>query len=198
MGSLSPVRTLTRPPGGAIARPAARARGARPPAQRCGGHDGVLMVHGEPGVGKTALLDATIRQEEAELLLDASTLADHRQLGTTWNPLRMIRGLTKLVVQARLTRESPARSSTPPESPSGVPTNRAYAGSPPPATPRIIRLRGQRSATASPRSTPRAACRSQPAAHPAATSREDARTQRSPPQPEPTTRSRGRSIPRQS
>src|SRR4051812_13763201 len=29
-----------------------------------GGHGGVLVVHGEPGVGKTALLDWTVREAE--------------------------------------------------------------------------------------------------------------------------------------
>jgi polyisoprenoid-binding protein YceI len=61
-------------------------------------------------------LEATIGHEEGDLLFDASTLVDRRELGMTWNPLGMIRGLTTLAVHARLTRESPTRSSTPPAS----------------------------------------------------------------------------------
>src|SRR5271154_4488962 len=61
MGSPSDVRVLTRPPGAhlvgrqregeALSRLLNAARG---------GDGGVLVVHGEPGVGKTALLDWTV------------------------------------------------------------------------------------------------------------------------------------------
>jgi polyisoprenoid-binding protein YceI len=48
-------------------------------------------------------LEATIRQEEGDLLLDGSTFVDHRELGMTWNRLGMIGPKTKLVLHARLT-----------------------------------------------------------------------------------------------
>jgi polyisoprenoid-binding protein YceI len=57
-------------------------------------------------------LEATIGHEEGDLIFDVSTLVDRRELGMTWNPLGMIRGLTRLVVHVRLTRELPVRTST--------------------------------------------------------------------------------------
>jgi polyisoprenoid-binding protein YceI len=65
----------------------------------------ILTIHGAlTAAGRTVLieLEGTIRHEEDELLFDAYTLVDHRQLGMTWNALGMIRGLTRLTAHIRL------------------------------------------------------------------------------------------------
>src|ERR1700704_6678 len=60
MGSPSHVRTLTRPPGARLlGREREREALGRLLDAARGGDGGVLVVHGEPGVGKTALLDWT-------------------------------------------------------------------------------------------------------------------------------------------
>jgi polyisoprenoid-binding protein YceI len=46
--------------------------------------------------------DATLRHLDRELEVIASTNVDHRQLGMTWSPLRMIRTPSKLIVTGRL------------------------------------------------------------------------------------------------
>src|ERR1700694_2024240 len=63
MGSRSHVRMLTTPPGGQLLRPQREreALGRLLNAAR-GGDGGVLVVHGEPGVGKTALLEWTVEE----------------------------------------------------------------------------------------------------------------------------------------
>ncbi|SRR5258708_38910479 len=65
----------------------------------------ILTIHGDlTAAGRTIPLEleGTISHEEGELLFDGSTLADHRELGMTWNALGMIRGLTRLTAQMRL------------------------------------------------------------------------------------------------
>jgi hypothetical protein len=47
-------------------------------------------------------LDATLRQLDSELEVQASTAMDHRQLGMTWSPMGMIRTPSKLIVKGRL------------------------------------------------------------------------------------------------
>jgi polyisoprenoid-binding protein YceI len=49
-------------------------------------------------------LDAQTRRLNGELAIEASTNAPHRELGMTWNRLRMIRPQSKLVVKACLIR----------------------------------------------------------------------------------------------
>jgi polyisoprenoid-binding protein YceI len=46
--------------------------------------------------------DAAVRRIGAELAVEATTLADHRQLGMTWSPLGMLRAPAQLAVRARL------------------------------------------------------------------------------------------------
>lgn len=63
MGSPSHVRTLTRPPGAQLlGRQREREVLGRLLRAARGGDGGVLVVHGEPGVGKTALLDWTVQE----------------------------------------------------------------------------------------------------------------------------------------
>ena len=67
MGSPPHVRALTKPPGANCSAGDASARcSAACSTPRAPGDGGVLVVHGEPGVGKTALLDWTV--EEARQL----------------------------------------------------------------------------------------------------------------------------------
>lgn len=47
-------------------------------------------------------LDASVRRIGAELAVEATTPADHRQLGMTWSPLGMLRAPAQLAVRARL------------------------------------------------------------------------------------------------
>src|ERR1700681_3206196 len=63
MGSPSHVRMRTRPPGGQLlGRQREREVLGRLLNAARGGDGGVLVVHGEPGVGKTALLDWTVEE----------------------------------------------------------------------------------------------------------------------------------------
>jgi polyisoprenoid-binding protein YceI len=49
-------------------------------------------------------LDATVREVDGELEIEAVTEADHRQLGMTWSPLGILRAPSKLIVRGRLVR----------------------------------------------------------------------------------------------
>src|SRR4051794_34163725 len=49
-------------------------------------------------------LDATVREINGELEIDATTEADHRELGMTWSPLGLLRAPSKLIVRGRLVR----------------------------------------------------------------------------------------------
>jgi polyisoprenoid-binding protein YceI len=51
-------------------------------------------------------LDATLRPIGDDLEFEAATDADHRQLGMTWNPARMIRPSSELTISARLVRDA--------------------------------------------------------------------------------------------
>ncbi len=53
-------------------------------------------------------LDATIREVDGELELEAIADADHRELGMTWSPLGILRAPSKLLVRGRLVRRQPA------------------------------------------------------------------------------------------
>jgi polyisoprenoid-binding protein YceI len=48
-------------------------------------------------------LDAQFRAVDGELAVEASTRADHRELGMTWSPLKMIRPRSELLVTGYLT-----------------------------------------------------------------------------------------------
>ena len=47
-------------------------------------------------------LTATVREIDGELEIDASTRADHRELGMTWSPLGILRAPSTLIVRGRL------------------------------------------------------------------------------------------------
>ena len=49
-------------------------------------------------------LTATVRELDGELEIDASTHADHRELGMTWSPLGILRAPSTLIVRGRLVR----------------------------------------------------------------------------------------------
>jgi polyisoprenoid-binding protein YceI len=66
-----------------------------------------LQVHGQlEAAGRTIPLelDATVREIDGELEIEAVTDADHRELGMTWSPLGILRAPSKLVVRGRLVR----------------------------------------------------------------------------------------------
>ena len=47
---------------------------------------------------------AMVREIDGELEIDASTLADQRELGMTWTPLGILRAPSTLIVRGRLVR----------------------------------------------------------------------------------------------
>ncbi len=49
-------------------------------------------------------IDARIDQVDGELEIEATTNAPHRALGMTWNPLRIVRRHSRLLVKGRLER----------------------------------------------------------------------------------------------
>jgi polyisoprenoid-binding protein YceI len=49
-------------------------------------------------------LDATVREVDGELEIEAVTETDHRELGMTWSPLGILRAPSKLIVRGRLVR----------------------------------------------------------------------------------------------
>src|SRR4051794_26040301 len=49
-------------------------------------------------------LDATMREIDGELEIEAVTEADHRELDMTWSPLGILRAPSKLIVRGRLVR----------------------------------------------------------------------------------------------
>ena len=66
-----------------------------------------LRVHGQlhaAGRQVPLALDATVREIDGELELEAVTEADHRELGMTWSPLGILRAPGKLIVRGRLVR----------------------------------------------------------------------------------------------
>ena len=56
--------------------------------------------------GRTIALDvdATVREVDGELEIEATASADHRELGMTWSPLGILRAPSKLTVRGRLVR----------------------------------------------------------------------------------------------
>ncbi len=74
--------------------------------------NGTLRVRGElEAAGRKVPLsfEARVRELDAELEVDATTLVDHRLLGMTWSPLRMLRSPSTLHVKVRLTSVAPER-----------------------------------------------------------------------------------------
>jgi polyisoprenoid-binding protein YceI len=66
-----------------------------------------LEVHGIlHAAGKQIPLDvdATVTPDGDQLEIEASALADHRQLGMLWSPLGIMRSPSKLIVRGRLVR----------------------------------------------------------------------------------------------
>src|SRR3954467_10119921 len=49
-------------------------------------------------------LDATVREIDGELEIEAVADVDHRELGMTWSPLGIMRAPSKLIVRGRLVR----------------------------------------------------------------------------------------------
>jgi polyisoprenoid-binding protein YceI len=49
-------------------------------------------------------VDATVKPDGDQLEIEASALADHRQLGMLWSPLGIMRSPSKLIVRGRLVR----------------------------------------------------------------------------------------------
>jgi polyisoprenoid-binding protein YceI len=49
-------------------------------------------------------LEATVREVDGELEIEAVTDADHGELGMTWSPLGILRAPSKLIVRGRLVR----------------------------------------------------------------------------------------------
>jgi polyisoprenoid-binding protein YceI len=54
-------------------------------------------------------VDATVTPVDGEFEIEATALADHRELGMTWSPLGILRAPSKLIVRGRLVRTEDAR-----------------------------------------------------------------------------------------
>ena len=70
-------------------------------------HGDTLCVRGQLHAAGRQIpleLDATVREIDGELELEAVTEADHRKLGMTWSPLGILRAPSKLIVRGRLVR----------------------------------------------------------------------------------------------
>jgi polyisoprenoid-binding protein YceI len=66
-----------------------------------------LRVHGQLHAAGRQIpleLDATVRELDGELEIEAVTEADHRELGMRWSPLGILRAPSKLIVRGRLVR----------------------------------------------------------------------------------------------
>src|SRR6202011_1496690 len=46
-------------------------------------------------------VDATVTPVDGEFEINATALADHRELGMTWSPLGILRAPSKLIIQGR-------------------------------------------------------------------------------------------------
>jgi polyisoprenoid-binding protein YceI len=67
----------------------------------------ILKVRGRlHAAGKHILLDvdATLREVDGQLEIEAGALADHRELGMTWSPLGLLGAPSKLIVRGPLLR----------------------------------------------------------------------------------------------
>jgi len=66
-----------------------------------------LRVHGQLHAAGRQIpldLDASMREIDGELEIEAVSEADHRELGMTWSPLGILRAPSKLIVRGRLVR----------------------------------------------------------------------------------------------
>jgi len=64
---------------------------------------GVLLA---AGTSVPVEVEATLRQIDRELEVDAVTQVDHRAMGMTWSPLGMVRGSSTLIVRGRLVQDA--------------------------------------------------------------------------------------------
>jgi polyisoprenoid-binding protein YceI len=64
---------------------------------------GVLLAG---GTSVPVEVEATLRQTDGELEVDAVTQVDHRALGMTWSPLGIVRGSSTVIVRGRLVRDT--------------------------------------------------------------------------------------------
>ena len=65
----------------------------------------VLQVYGHLHAAGKAIpleLDALITEADGQLRIEATTIADHRELGMEWSPLGILRPPSKLIVRGRL------------------------------------------------------------------------------------------------
>src|SRR5215203_5340524 len=64
---------------------------------------GLITVKGHFSAYEGTLdLSASVREIDGELEIQATTEADHRELGMTWSPLGLLRAPSKLIVRGRL------------------------------------------------------------------------------------------------
>ena len=49
-------------------------------------------------------VDATVTPADDEFEIEATALADHRELGMTWSPMGVLRAPSKLIIRGRLVR----------------------------------------------------------------------------------------------
>jgi polyisoprenoid-binding protein YceI len=54
-------------------------------------------------------VDATVTPVEGEFEIEATALADHRELGMTWSPMGILRAPSRLIIRGRLVRAEDAR-----------------------------------------------------------------------------------------
>ena len=54
-------------------------------------------------------VDATVTPVDCEFEIEATALADHRELGMTWSPAGILRAPSKLILRGRLVRAEDAR-----------------------------------------------------------------------------------------
>jgi len=54
-------------------------------------------------------VDATVTPVDGEFEIEATALADHRELGMLWSPLGILRAPSKLIVRGRLVRQDDKR-----------------------------------------------------------------------------------------
>ena len=58
------------------------------------------------GAGTPLDIDATLRRDGDDLEIEAVTLADHQQVGMTWNPIGLVSTPSTLIVRGRLVRDA--------------------------------------------------------------------------------------------
>jgi hypothetical protein len=53
--------------------------------------------------------DATVAPADSEFEIEATPLADHRELGMTWSPMGILRAASKPIIRGRVGRAEDAR-----------------------------------------------------------------------------------------